>query len=410
MRPHPWESRGGGAAGRPARIAATAAAALLGAVLAACAGAPARDEVFRLPASYNFAFYDTYEDAARSFYAAHYAHFGAYETLLDHGEDATAEMETFHRRVLHYVERPPRFEPPAEIIAPEWSKMAFETGRSMDWTHMLHSQLYDILTDDRVEEKRRAGERAIAYYLSRPGAAFSTRGYGHRWMEGGGSWAGTFRRKYPGINGILWAYHWHHAAVYEALMEPDPAERARELERVIATFEDSVLADPPEEMPLTAEIAPRFSRTFPSAAQIFDNLHMMHDVVNDIMADPSLSRPEKEAEIERMRRNMTYAAQEAVIAPGMPMGEGHAMSEGAMRVPTRLPDGSWLPQGHPDARLADMEELMRPLGPEGAPGAGGHEHDGHEPGGDRPGGDGHGGQREHEPNGPGGHDAPGGRG
>ena len=30
--------------------------------------------------------------------------------------------------------------------------MAFETGRSMNWTHMLHSQLYEILTDDRVNK------------------------------------------------------------------------------------------------------------------------------------------------------------------------------------------------------------------------------------------------------------------
>ena len=373
------------------RTAALAAALLTAAALAACAGAPGRNGVYRLPASYNFAFYDTHTAAARSFYAAHYAHFGVYEALLTHGEDATSEMEALRRRILAYVERPPTFEPPAEIVAPEWSKMAWETGQAMDWTHMLHSQLYDVLTDVGVTEKRAAGERAIAYYLSEPGAAFSTRGYGHRWMEGGGSWAGVFRERYPEINGILWAYHWHHAAVYEALMEEDPAARRRALDRVIAVFEDSVLADPPAVMPLTAEVAPRFSRTFPAAAQIFDNLHMMHDVVNDVMADPSLSREEKAAEIERMRRNMVYASQDAVIAPGMPMREGHAMSPGSMRVPTRLPDGSWLPQGHPEARTASMEELRQPLVPwdeeTPAPGEPGHDgHRGHEGGGDHEGG------------------------
>jgi hypothetical protein len=314
-----------------------------------------------LPASYNFAFYDTYQAAARSFYAAHYTHFGAYETLLNEGEDAVDEMEVFHDRVLWYVEHPPRFEPPAELIAPNWSKIAYETGQSMHWTHMLHSQLYDILTDDRVSDKKAAGDRAIAYYLSEPNSAFSTRGYGHRWMEGGGPWAGIFREKYPAINGILWAYHWHHAAIYEALMEVDPERRREELNRVITAFTDSVLLDPPTVMPLTAEIAPRFSQLFPAAAQIFDNLHMMHDVVNDIMADASFSRRAKEEEIERLRRKMIYATQDTIVAPGMPMHDGHAMSPGSMRVPTRLPDGSWLPQGHPKARMATMEELMRPL-------------------------------------------------
>ena len=328
--------------------------------LSACA-VPQRDQVFRLSAGYNFEFYDTYNAAARSFYAAHYTHFGAYETLLDYGEDAYQEMEAFREQAIWYVENPPRFEPLAEIIAPNWSKMAYETGLSMDWTHMLHSQLYDILTDDRVSDKKGAGDRAVSYYLSEPSLAFSTRGYGHRWMEAGGPWARAFRRKYPAVNGILWAYHWHHAAVYEALMESDPERRKQELDRVIAVFTDSVLLHPPQVMPLTAEIAPRFSRLLPAAAQIFDNLHMMHDVVNDIMADSALSRRAKEAEIKRLRRKMIYATQDTIVAPGMPMHTGHDMSPGSMRVPTRLPDGSWLPQGHPEARVATMEELMRPL-------------------------------------------------
>ncbi len=337
---------------------ACAGAALL---FAGCVSARQRNDVFRLPASYNFAFYDTYTDAARSFYAAHYTHFGAYEILLTQGEDATDAMATFLGRVHDYVVSPPKFEPPAEIIAPNWSKLAYETGSAMDWTHMLHSQLYDILTDDRIADKQTAGNQAIAYYLSNPRSAFSTRGYGHRWMEGGGKWAGVFRRKYPEINGVLWAYHWHHAAVYEALMEPDAEQRRASLDHVIEVFTDSVLKNPPKVMPLTAEIAPRFSSLFPAAAHIFDNLHMMHDVVNDIMADPSLSRSAKEAEIERMRLNMMFAAQDSVSVPGIPAGEHHTMSPGSMRVPTQLPGGQWLPQGHPEARMASMEELRAPV-------------------------------------------------
>ncbi|MCI0432874.1 MAG: hypothetical protein L0271_04390 [Gemmatimonadetes bacterium] len=331
--------------------------------LAGCSTTTMRSEQFRLPASYNFAFYETYREAARSFYAAHFAHFSVYEVGLTKGEDNTVAMADLERQIRAYVIAPPVFEPPAELIAPQWAKIAFATGRSMDWTHMLHSQLYDILSDDRVTDKKAAGERAIAYYVSNTGSAFSTRGYGHRWMLGGGSWAGVFARKYPGINGILWAYHWHHAAVYEALMESDTARRRAGLDRVIRTFTDSVLANPPAYMPLMAEVAPRFSRLFPAAAHIFDNLHMMHDVVNDVMVDERLARQQKSAEIERMRLNTMYASQDAVVAPGMPMHGDHAMSEGGMRVPTQLADGSWLPQGHPEARMATMDELMMPLLP-----------------------------------------------
>jgi hypothetical protein len=149
-------------------------------------------------------------------------------------------------------------------------------------------------------------------------------------------------------------------------MEEDPDVRRRELDRVITVFEDSVLVSPPRVMPLTAEVAPRFSRMFPAAAHVFDNLHMMHDVANDIMADPGLSRAEQAAEIERLRRRMTFGGQDTIVAPAMPMGDGHEMGGGSARVPTRLPDGSWLPQGHPGAREASMDELMAPLRSGGA--------------------------------------------
>lgn len=324
-------------------------------------GAPRVDGVHHLTAPYNYSFYETYEGAARSFYAAHVAHFGAYELLMTPDASTASDMVDFERTVRRLVADPPKFEPPAGVVAPEWTRMSYGTAQSMDWTHMLHEQLYDILTDDAVDDRQAAGERAIAYYLSEADAAFSTRGYGHRWMEGGGEWAGTFRDAFPAVNGILWAYHWHHAAVYEALMTEDPATRTAQLDRVITVFEDSVLVDLPTEMPLTAEVAPRFSRAFPAAAHIFDNLHMMHDVVNDIMAYPDYDLTAKRTEIDRLQRLMVFAGQDEVVAPGMPMGDGHMMSMSAMRVPTEVTPGVWLPQGHPDARMAPMPELMMPL-------------------------------------------------
>lgn len=340
---------------RPCKVWILAAA--VGSLVATRDGASQlvqRDAQFRLPASYNFRFYDTHNEAARSFYAAHYAHFGVYEVLWRHGPDAAAEMDRLYDGILEYIRRPPKFEPPAEIIAPEWSKIAYATGRSMDWTHMLHTQLYDILTDDRVKDKKAAGERAIAYYLSNLGSAFATRGYGHAFMLAGGTWAEVFARRYSKVNGVLWSYHWHHAAVYEALLEPDPHRRRAELDRVIRVFRDSVLADPPRYMPLTAQVAPGFGEMFPAAAHIFDNLHMMHDVVNDIMADERIPREAKAREIERIRQQMLYANQDWVIPPPLP-AEAHAhMPMEAMTVPTRLPDGRWLPQGHPRARLPDL--------------------------------------------------------
>ena len=81
------------------------------------------------------------------------------------------------------------------------------------------------------------------------------------------------------------------------------------------------------------------------------------------MAFPDYDRTEKGQEIERLLRLSVYAGQDTVTAPGMPMMGDHSMSMGSMRVPTELPDGTWLPQGHPDARMAPMSEFMMPLAP-----------------------------------------------
>lgn len=145
-------------------------------------------------------------------------------------------------------------------------------------------------------------------------------------------------------------------------MEPDSAARRRELDRVLRVFHDSVLTNPPRFMPLTAEIAPTFGAMLPAAAHIFDNLHMMHDVVNDIMADERIPRTAKGREIERMLQQMLYANQDRIIAPPLPPEAHEHMPMSAMTVPTQLPNGRWLPQGHPDAT---------PMGAR----TGGHEHE-----------------------------------
>ena len=52
-------------------------------------------------------------------------------------------------------------------------------------------------------------------------------------------------------------------------------------------------------MPMFHEIAPTFSRRFPEAANIFDNLHMLHDNIDDVLSSPDLF-PTLEAKRERI--------------------------------------------------------------------------------------------------------------
>jgi hypothetical protein len=85
--------------------------------------------------------------------------------------------------------------------------------------------------------------------------------------------------------------------LYEALLySQTPAERKNNIDAVVARFWallDSAPSGLPSVMPQSPAIAPAFSSRYPEAALIFDNLHSLHDVVSDILADERVPRGEK---------------------------------------------------------------------------------------------------------------------
>jgi len=52
-------------------------------------------------------------------------------------------------------------------------------------------------------------------------------------------------------------------------------------------------------MPMMAETSPLFSAKYPYIANAFDNLHMLHDMVNDILASDWMSESQKQTQIKR---------------------------------------------------------------------------------------------------------------
>jgi hypothetical protein len=95
-------------------------------------------------------------------------------------------------------------------------------------------------------------------------------------------------------------------------------------------------------MPMMAEGAPEFTARFPEAAAIFDNLHMLHDNIDDILSRPDLY-PTREAKREAILRILAvylhrnhvpeerYAEYHAI-----PTGGGHA-GHGMMPMGPRPP-------------------------------------------------------------------------
>ena len=46
-------------------------------------------------------------------------------------------------------------------------------------------------------------------------------------------------------------------------------------------------------MPMSPAVAAHFTRRYPEAAAVFDNLHALHDVAGDILASSSIPQAEK---------------------------------------------------------------------------------------------------------------------
>jgi hypothetical protein len=81
-----------------------------------------------------------------------------------------------------------------------------------------------------------------------------------------------------------------------------------------------MLGDPPRSMPhvmpMTPAIAPTFAARFSDAAIIFDNLHSLHDVVSDVLANDSVPLAGKRALILQAARAFRDDTTEAMTVAG----------------------------------------------------------------------------------------------
>ncbi|MBA2457572.1 MAG: hypothetical protein H0V43_01300 [Gemmatimonadales bacterium] len=107
---------------------------------------------------------------------------------------------------------------------------------------------------------------------------------------------------------------WRAKQMFEwALIEgPTPSERKAGVDAALARFW-SMLKDPPSRMPkvmpMTPAVAPKFSARHPRAAAIFDNLHMMHDIISDVLASDAIPHARKReviyAQLDELRDSTT---------------------------------------------------------------------------------------------------------
>ena len=258
-----------------------------------------RDEWFYLPGSFNWQFLGTYPSAARLFNAFDYGHAVLYERLYTSRGDAAKALEKEYQFLTtDLLVRPPRFAVVEEAVMPSYAKAAWRAKQMFDWAHLLHRQIFDIYADDRLTTAAKDSlvERVTDYYLARREYAFAPVPKSMDLMEGQ-YFSQAFRRAYPKFNGLIWAYHWLQVGLYEPLVEArTPAERKAGVDAALARFW-SMLEHPPSRMPafmpMASAIAPKFSDRHPRAAAIFDNLHMMHDIISDVLTADTIPHDRK---------------------------------------------------------------------------------------------------------------------
>ena len=266
-------------------------------------------EQFYLQAPHNWTFRNNYQSADRLFNAFDYGHAILYETLFTKpNAPASLLEETIYDRLTKKILVSPPKVPLEEVaIEPMYARLSPEAKAMFDWSHILHRQIYDVLADERLSDPQKDAEvqQLIGYYKTRPDLAFSSKPKSMVLMQEQ-PYSLAFRQKYPKFNGLIWGYHWFQVGLYEPLLVGKTgAERQAGVRATVARFWQ-MLGDPPAslpyQMPMTAAVAPEFAKRFPEAAIIFDNLHSMHDVVSDILANPSVPRNRKRAEIVRAGR------------------------------------------------------------------------------------------------------------
>jgi hypothetical protein len=279
--------------------------ALLGAAGAALSAQDRRDEQFYYPGPFNWSFLSIYPEAARLFNAFDYGHAVLYErlyTLPDSARAAAALEKEYRFLTTDLLVRPPRFAVAEEVIEPRYAKIAWRAKLMFDWAHVLHRQIYDVYADEDIPETKRDSliERLTDYYLSRRDIAYVPVAKSMALMDEQ-YYSQVFRRHYPKFNGLIWAYHWLQVGLYEPLIAGrTPDEKKAGVQAAVARFW-TMLKDPPATMPrvmpMTATVAPLFTARHPRAAAIFDNLHMTHDIISDILAADTVPRTRKRAVI-----------------------------------------------------------------------------------------------------------------
>ena len=325
-------------------VALFGAAILIAGVTGACTQIEQRDKRFYYRALWNFALRENLQALDIEFNGVDFGHSNLYENLLLTGaKDVPAIEDRARKETLRFIASRPVLNPNEEAIAPNYMKLAWKAQNTFDEAHALHRATYDIYSSDMVD-KAAAIRKVLAFYRDSPYAITAKR-LDHQRLDTF-AYSKSFRRKFPLFNATIWAYHYLQVAVYDPLGAAPTLDAKEHVVAPILRTYHGYLDKPPVEwtfMPMTAELSPKFAAEYPEIANIFDNLHMMHDNISDILTTDLLPTwEEKRQEIYRVTQAYYWASADAtnpfIVRDGQPHHSGS--------VPTVEPGAPGEQSGH----------------------------------------------------------------
>lgn len=257
-----------------------------------------KNHIFYKRGRFNFDVYNL-KALARDLNAVAVGHAMAYEDLVT-GKAAGLETKTFDR-INRVLNNPPKFMPDEAAISPTFGRKYGVLEQVFDWTHILHAQTVDVLASTQLTqaEKDREIEKLWKFYFESVPYAITPLPLNMEYLDSQ-PYSMAFRKKYPKVNGLFWGYHWLQGTMYDTLYRVPLEWQKRSYEVVGERYHKTELyrTDRPF-MPMFAEQSPTFSARFPNIANAFDNLHMLHDLVNDILASDWMTEKQREDQITR---------------------------------------------------------------------------------------------------------------
>lgn len=276
------------------------------------------------PEAYKFG--EKYPEAQRLLYAFDYGHALVYERLL-HKRGKIENPEEFEKKILEEImailKNPPNIKVDEDEIAPVYVYKFPLTVSVFDWSHMLHQYVLDVLASSKdrgAGMKARVNEIFRDYNKNRQ-LAITDVCKTMLFMDGH-HFSKAFRRTYPSFNLLIWSYHWFQIRLYEDLMKPTQRERDLAVKATVAQFWN-LISDLPDSadfdmMPETAVEAPTFAKAFPRITPSFDNNHMLHDIVSDILVSNRIADADIRLEgVKTARMAMDPEAFKANNCPGL---------------------------------------------------------------------------------------------